>query len=107
MVRVRRDPSFSVFNWPAPHRSGRGAAVRRADGGILPLADEHVSGREQGVRGPLRVTMAPTLATHLLMPDFAAFARQHPEIEMVIWSSLDGAPPAWQRLRPPSSAATR
>jgi hypothetical protein len=27
------------------------------------------------------VTLAPTLATHLLMPDFADFARLHPEIE--------------------------
>lgn len=48
-----------------------------------------VSGRDQAVRGPLRVTMAPTLATHLLMPDFAAFTRQHPEIEMEIHSTLE------------------
>lgn len=47
-----------------------------------------ISGRDQEVRGPLRVTMAPTLATHLLMPDFADFARQYPEIEMEILSSL-------------------
>jgi hypothetical protein len=33
--------------------------------------------------------MAPTLATHLLMPDFAAFTRQHPEIEMEIHSTLE------------------
>jgi len=53
------------------------------------LLVSRVSGRDQGVRGPLRVTMAPTLATHLLMPDFAAFTRQHPEIEMEIQSSLE------------------
>jgi hypothetical protein len=35
----------------------------------------------------LRVTLAPTLATHLLMPDFADFARLHPEVEMEILSS--------------------
>jgi DNA-binding transcriptional LysR family regulator len=46
-----------------------------------------VFGRDQSVRGLLRVTMAPTLATHLLMPDFAEFARLHPEIEMEILSS--------------------
>jgi DNA-binding transcriptional LysR family regulator len=46
-----------------------------------------VLGRDQSVRGQLRVTMAPTLATHLLMPDFAEFARRHPEIEMEILSS--------------------
>jgi DNA-binding transcriptional LysR family regulator len=52
------------------------------------LLVSRVFGRDQSVRGPLRITMAPTLATHLLMPDFAAFARQHPEIEMEIQSSL-------------------
>jgi DNA-binding transcriptional LysR family regulator len=46
-----------------------------------------VFGRDQGVRGPLRVTLSPTLATHLLMPDFADFAGLHPEIELEILSS--------------------
>jgi DNA-binding transcriptional LysR family regulator len=45
-----------------------------------------VFGRDQSVRGLLRVTLAPPLATHLLMPDFADFARLHPEIEMEILS---------------------
>ena len=53
------------------------------------LLVSRVFGRDQAVRGPLRITMAPTLATHLLMPDFAAFARQHPEIEMEILSSVE------------------
>ena len=35
----------------------------------------------------LRVTLPPTLATHLLMPDFADFARLYPDIEMEILSS--------------------
>ncbi len=48
--------------------------------------EARVIGRDQGVRGLLRVTMAPTIATHLLMPDFAAFARLHPEIEVSILS---------------------
>ena len=39
------------------------------------------------MRGLLRVTLAPSLATHLLMPDFAEFARLHPEVEMEILSS--------------------
>ena len=34
-----------------------------------------------------RATLAPPLATHLLMPDFAEFARLHPDIEMEILSS--------------------
>jgi DNA-binding transcriptional LysR family regulator len=33
------------------------------------------------------VTLAPPLARHLLMPDFADFARLHPDIEMEIVSS--------------------
>ncbi len=33
------------------------------------------------------MTLAPTVATHLLMPDFADFARLHPDIEMEILSS--------------------
>jgi DNA-binding transcriptional LysR family regulator len=45
-----------------------------------------VFGRDQSVRGLLRVTLPPTLATHLLMPDFADFARLHPEVELEILS---------------------
>jgi DNA-binding transcriptional LysR family regulator len=48
--------------------------------------ETRVFGRDQSVRGLLRVTLAPPLATHLLMPDFADFARLHPEIEMEILS---------------------
>src|SRR6185312_6460669 len=44
-------------------------------------------GRDQSVRGLLRVTLAPTLATHLLMADFAEFARLHPDIEMDVSAS--------------------
>ena len=49
--------------------------------------ETRIFGRDQSVRGLLRVTLAPTLATHLLMPDFAEFARLHPDIEMEILSS--------------------
>ena len=45
-----------------------------------------VLGRDQSARGLLRVTLAPTLATHLLMPDFSEFARLHPEVELDILS---------------------
>jgi DNA-binding transcriptional LysR family regulator len=48
--------------------------------------ETRVFGRDQGVRGLLRVTLASPLAAHLLMPDFAAFARLHPEIEMEVLS---------------------
>jgi DNA-binding transcriptional LysR family regulator len=46
-----------------------------------------VFGRDQSVGGLLRVTLPPFLATHLLMPDFADFARMHPGIEVEILSS--------------------
>src|SRR4051794_13401767 len=49
--------------------------------------ETRVFGRDQSVRGRLRVTLAPPLATHLLMPDLADFARRHPDIEMEILSS--------------------
>jgi len=48
--------------------------------------ETRVLGRDRSTRGLLRVTLAPLLATHLLMPDFADFARLHPEIEMEILS---------------------
>ena len=49
--------------------------------------ETRVFGLDQSVRGLLRVTLTPILATHLLMPDFAEFARLHPDIEMEILSS--------------------
>ncbi|WP_428390935.1 LysR family transcriptional regulator [Lichenicoccus sp.] len=48
--------------------------------------ETRVLGRDQGARGLLRVTMAPTIATHLLMPDLAAFTRLHPDVEMSVLS---------------------
>ena len=49
--------------------------------------ETRVLGRDQSVRGLLRVTLTPILATHLLIPDFVDFARLHPDIEMDILSS--------------------
>jgi DNA-binding transcriptional LysR family regulator len=49
--------------------------------------ETRIFGLDQSVRGLLRVTLPPPLATHLLMPDFADFARLHPDIEMEVSSS--------------------
>jgi DNA-binding transcriptional LysR family regulator len=49
--------------------------------------ETRVFGRDQSVRGLLRVTLPPFLATRLLMPDLADFARLHPDIEMEIAST--------------------
>ncbi|MDB5362492.1 MAG: LysR family transcriptional regulator [Rhodospirillales bacterium] len=51
--------------------------------------ETRVFGRDQSVRGLLRVTLPPFLATHLLMPDLADFALMHPDIEMEIVSTGD------------------
>ena len=51
------------------------------------LLETRIFGRDQSARGLLRVTLPPFLATHLLMPDLADFARLHPDIEMEIQSS--------------------
>ena len=50
-----------------------------------------VFGRDQTVGGPLRVTMTPMLASHLLMPNLAAFASSHPAIDLDILSSDEPA----------------
>jgi molybdate transport repressor ModE-like protein len=49
--------------------------------------ETRVLGRDQSVRGLLRVTLPSPLSGHLLMPEFAEFARLHPDIEMDIVSS--------------------
>ncbi len=48
--------------------------------------ETRVLGRDQGLSGLLRITMTPMLASHLLMPDLAAFARLRPEVEVEILS---------------------
>lgn len=75
------------------------SGYRLTDAGeeILELADQmqassrqletRVLGRDQGVRGLLRVTLPSPLSGYLLMPDFAEFARLHPDIEMEILPS--------------------
>jgi DNA-binding transcriptional LysR family regulator len=74
-----------------------GYRLTAAGGEVLDLAEQmeasshqletRVFGRDQSVRGLLRVTLPPFLATHLLMPDLAEFARQQPGIELEITST--------------------
>ena len=49
--------------------------------------ETRVFGRDQSVRGRLRVTLPPPFSAHLLMPDLADFVRLHPGVEMEILSS--------------------
>ena len=46
-----------------------------------------VLGRDQALAGVLRVTMTPMLATHLLMPDIAAFLALYPDVEVDLLTS--------------------
>ena len=51
--------------------------------------EARVLGRDQAVRGSLRVTLPPPVATQLLLPDLVDFARLHPEVEMEVLPSDD------------------
>lgn len=74
-----------------------GYRLTRAGEEVVPLAEQmeaasnqlqaRVLGRDQEVRGKLRVTMPSVLASHLMMPDLAAFASRHPELEMEVLSA--------------------
>ena len=62
--------------------------ARQMEASSLQL-ETRVFGRDQSVRGLLRVTLSPPLAAHLLMPDFAEFSRLHRDIEMDIMASTE------------------
>ncbi|MGA3683720.1 LysR family transcriptional regulator [Pseudomonas graminis] len=53
------------------------------------LMEARIFGRDQSLRCTLRFTLAPTLATHLLMPGLAEFCQLHPEIEIELLSSFE------------------
>jgi DNA-binding transcriptional LysR family regulator len=52
-------------------------------------AERRLVGQDAKLRGEIRVTMPDALATHLLMPDLAAFATSYPEIELEVIFSYD------------------
>ena len=74
-----------------------GYRLTDAGGEVLELAEQMalsshrletlVAGRDQEAAGHLRVTMTPMLASHLLMPDMAEFARLHPGIALEVLAS--------------------
>lgn len=49
--------------------------------------ETRVFGRDQSIRGLLRITLPPPMAMGLLMPNFAEFAALHPDIELEILPS--------------------
>lgn len=48
-----------------------------------------VYGRDTGLAGKLRITLPAVLATDIIMPDLARFARTHPGIELEIITSYE------------------
>jgi DNA-binding transcriptional LysR family regulator len=52
-------------------------------------AERRLVGQDGRLRGEIKVTMPDALATHLLMPDLAAFATTYPEIELEVIFSYD------------------
>lgn len=58
-------------------------AAERMESEILSV-DGSVLGRDTRLVGPLRVTAINNMASSILMPMFAAFSRQHPEVELHI-----------------------
>jgi len=53
----------------------------------LNTVQRKIAGKDSSLRGELRVTMPDVIAQDLLMPWFAEFCRDHPEIEMEIIDS--------------------
>src|SRR3546814_18710297 len=85
---IRRPPrstrTDTLFPYTTLFRSVRELATQMETSSLQ--LETRVFGREQSVRGLLRVTLTPLLATHLLMPDLTDFARLHTDIEMEILS---------------------
>jgi DNA-binding transcriptional LysR family regulator len=52
-------------------------------------AERRLVGQDAKLRGEIKLTMPDALATHLLMPDLAAFATTYPEIELEVIFSYD------------------
>ena len=56
-------------------------SARQIEDEVVKL-DRQVIGRDAELNGVLRVTMPTALATHLLMPDIAAFSKMYPGIQL-------------------------
>jgi DNA-binding transcriptional LysR family regulator len=60
--------------------------AERVETEILSLERE-VQGRDIRLAGPVRITVAPPVSQHLIMPHLAEFAAQYPDIELEIIST--------------------
>jgi len=51
--------------------------------------EREIAGRDIGLSGPIRISMPPLLAHHLIMPHIARFARMYQKIEVEIIAAYD------------------
>lgn len=51
--------------------------------------EREISGRDVGLSGPIRISMPPLLAHHLIMPHIAEFTRMYPKIEVEVIAAYD------------------
>ncbi len=52
-------------------------------------AERQIAGRDKQLRGTIHISLPSELANYILMPEFAAFSRSHPDIELKILSAYD------------------
>lgn len=64
------------------------ASAERVEDEVLRL-NRQITGRDTQLSGVLRVTMPGPLATHLLMPDLAAFSKTYPGIKLELAISYE------------------
>lgn len=62
--------------------------AERIEGEVLGLERE-IAGRDVGLSGPIRISMPPLLAHHLIMPHIARFTRMYTNIEVEIIATYD------------------
>lgn len=66
------------------------AAARRMEDAVF-AAERQALGQEQGMSGPLSLSLPDVLAKHLLMADIGRFQAAYPEIRLTLQTSLDFA----------------
>lgn len=73
---------------PTPAGEAMLERAERVETDLLGLERE-ITGRDARLSGPIRVSLTPIVAQHLLMPHLAAFAGAYPDIEMRVSASYE------------------
>lgn len=80
-VRLFERMSNGYFTTPAGEEMLRSALRIEEEASNT---DRRLAGRDNLLSGRIRVTLPGVLATHLLMPELAAFGRSHPDIKLEV-----------------------